>query len=55
MDNTVNPSLGLDERAEAAYAIANKKVIAKTLSEINIAQKNRANIYLLSRVFVYLL
>lgn len=44
MDNTVNPSLDINERAEAAYAIANKKVIAKTLSEINIAQKNRANI-----------
>jgi hypothetical protein len=44
MDNSVNPALDINERVEAAYAIANKKVIAKTLKEINIAQKNRANI-----------
>jgi len=44
MENSVNPALDLSERAEAAYAIANKKVIAKTLKEINIAQKNRVNI-----------
>lgn len=44
MDNSVNPSLDLNERAEAAYAIANKTVIAKTLKEINLAHKNRANI-----------
>jgi hypothetical protein len=44
MDNSVNPSLDLHERAEAAYAIANRKVISKTLNEINIAQKNRVNI-----------
>jgi hypothetical protein len=44
MDNSINPELDLDERAEAAYAVANKKVIAKTLKEINIAQKNRVNI-----------
>lgn len=44
MENSVNSALDLNERAEAAYAIANKNVIAKTLKEINIAQKNRANI-----------
>ena len=44
MENSVNPSLDVNERAEAAYAIANKSVISKTLKEINIAQKNRVNI-----------
>jgi hypothetical protein len=44
MENSVNPSLDFNERAEAAHAIANKKVIAKTLKEINLAQKTRANI-----------
>ena len=44
MENSVNPSLDLNERAEAAYAIANKRVIAKTLKELNLAQKNRVNI-----------
>lgn len=44
MDNTVNSSLDLNERAEAAYAIANKKVIAKTLKEINTATQNRSQI-----------
>jgi len=44
MDNSVNPSLDLNERIEAAYAIANKKVIDKKVREINIAQKNRMQI-----------
>jgi hypothetical protein len=44
MDNSVNPALSLNERAEAAYAIANKKVIDKKVKEINLAQKNRAQI-----------
>ena len=44
MDNTVNPTLDLNSRLEAAHAIANKKVIAKTVKEINIAQKNRSQI-----------
>lgn len=44
MENSVNPSLELHERAEAAYAIANRTVIAKTLKEINLAQKTKAHI-----------
>lgn len=44
MDNTVNPTLDINSRLDAAYAIANKKVIAKTVKEINLAQKNRSQI-----------
>ena len=44
MDNSVNPTLDLNSRLDAAYAIANKKVIAKTVKEINLAQKNRSQI-----------
>lgn len=42
MDNTVNQTLPLADRVEAAYAIANKKVIAKTVQELNVAHQNRA-------------
>jgi hypothetical protein len=43
-DKSTNPNLPLEDRLEFAYAIANKKVIAKKVSEINIAQKNRQQI-----------
>lgn len=44
IDNSVNPSLSLDAKVEAAYAIANKKLVDKTVKEINIAQQNRSQI-----------
>lgn len=44
LDNTVNKDLPLRERVEAAYAIANKKLVDKTVKEINIAQQNRSQL-----------
>jgi hypothetical protein len=43
-DKSTNPELPTNDRLEAAYAIANKRVIAKQIAEINIAQKNRQQI-----------
>lgn len=43
-ENSVNPNMGMDERVEAAYAIANKKAIDKTVKEINVARTNRSQI-----------
>lgn len=43
-DNSVNPNMDMNERMEAAYAIAQKKTIDKTVKEINIARTNRAQI-----------
>jgi len=44
MDNTVNPTLSLNERIDASYAIANRKTITKKLNEINTSLKNRSQI-----------
>jgi hypothetical protein len=43
-DKSTNPELPVTDRLEAAYAIANKRVIAKQIAEINVAQKNRQQI-----------
>lgn len=43
-DNSVNPNMDMNERVEAAYAIANKKTIERTAKEINIARTNRSQI-----------
>ncbi len=44
IDNSVNKDLPLAERVDAAYAIANKKLVDKTVKEINVAQRNRSQI-----------
>lgn len=43
-DNSVNPNMGMEERMEAAYAIANKKAIDKSIKEINVARTNRSQV-----------
>ena len=44
MDNSVNPSLSIQEKAEMAYAIANKATIEKKFKEANLATQNRQQI-----------
>jgi len=43
-DNSVNPNMDMNERLEAAYAIANKKLVDKTVKEINVARTNRSQV-----------
>lgn len=43
-ENRTNPNLDIATRVEDAYAIANKKVVEKTVKEINVARTNRSQI-----------
>lgn len=44
LKNSVNPNLDFETRLENAVAISNKRALAKSQSEINISQQNRAQI-----------
>lgn len=43
-ENRTNPGLDMATRVEDAFAIANKKLVDKSIKEINIARQNRSQI-----------